>query len=1164
MPINIGELVVALSTNNIESAIGKSVTVKATFTNTSTYPGYNLYSKITLPNGVSFVSASILGEQISYSNNDEIVEFINIRDLYPNESYTLDIQVMVDESYRNSGIDVPFNTVISGIIVEGVLDSKPRGNIDVGNLKVTSTVTATATGKRYYFKIVFPPVYLKGAGGTLTDTPLNPFDITFEIVNNTRESTSLDSINIDLANGIRYIDTNYSATGIDSSQFQSLTTPPPPTVVGLGEGHDNYTISFSSLNLSAGSDNIVKFQGAIWNQYTANGIENSGDVIVNGTSLSSQVTVSTGSQFEYEYGLMVALEFYIEKLVDSTTTDVSQINNFTLNYKVGGYTALNNIIINDIIGDGLSYIIDSATIPFDTLTDLGNGITQLTWNIGSLVANSLGTINISADTLQKYFNGNFISVGDTLSNDMNASWTDSVSGVTDTLDSEVLLNVTIPTMTKTVIGYYDESLTEKTIENATKGEYVGFLISYDGTNINAQQSGVKVFDYAPLSMILTSVPTNIVYTGDIPQGISPELVDSNGILWPIGNLPGNSSFTIEFKLQVTEFNSEFNNNLAKMDVLNVDGISFSVRDTVSIAIATSNPSIDSTVTATTTQINGAVLNSVYDYLVNIENKDLSLSGNPISAIYNSEVTIGLPTEFSFYNTGGLDVTPVATVIGGTIGIGAIISATEYVLPVTVLNPDGKITIEFKGKASSVLVADKSYTVTSTMTQGTTAANEPYENYPGDNLVSQSTVIADTIELSKVVTPSIVPLHGGYSTVVNLTVPKGIIAYNVVFTDNTISNNNSLVTDVMLNGITPASGYTVSNNIITVPIATVIDTTENEYVCELTFNDVATNFTGGNTNFQVRSLTTKVIWGSAAGESNTVSSTIYTNITIVAPTLSLNLLQSNSVSGYSYTEDTLIAKAYDDCIYKFEIDNIGYSSAYGLIITDTLPENIEFVSYGNVLGNYNSLTRTVTFNISELANSEVAEIYFYVRVKGNISDNYVIAVNTGQVQYDSIVNDSTHFNTVSNSVMLVRNPLTAQKLQKNLTTSSIFVKDAEEIITGQEMSYKIIISNVGEEELTNLSISDTFSQELTFVSFEPFSKGTLSVSNNNISGTITLLEPGKTVEIIYTVRMDIDVLRSYISRATVYYSIENQQTVMTKYSNNLVTLLYGIGRGYTIY
>lgn len=1159
MSINIGDLAVLLSASSIKSALGTEAPVKITFTNISTTsPGYNLSCELTLPDGVSFSSASIQESAITYSGNLQVISFANIKDLYPNESYSIDVNIMVDETYRGSGLAVPFDTEISGISVEGTLDSMPRGDVDPGNIKVSAIASAAATGLRYSFKIVFPPFYLKGAGETLSDPATNPFDISFEITNNTRDNSALDSIVIDLANGIRYLDTNYSVVGPDSLQFSS------PIITTIGTGNNNYKVSFNNVNLSSGSVNTVGFQGAIWNNLTANGVINSGNYISNNTSLTSQVAVASAGQSQFEYGGVGALELFIEKLCSSTTTDVGQVNNFTLNYQISEYSSLNNISIYDFIGNGLSYDTDSVYPPFTSLTNMGNGITRIIWDLGTLSPTSNDSITFSATTLSQYFNEISVKGGDVLTNIMEAVFTDPTTEQTYTISSKVKLDVPLPSITKTITGYFTESGAPKTVQNATKGEYVGFLISYDGSAINATQGNVKLFDYAPLSIILTSVPTEITYTGNIPSGITPELTDSNGMVWNIGDLAGNSVFTIEFKLQVTEFNSVFQDNLAKMDFVSSDNIGYSIRASEAVAIASSNPLLDSQVLPTTSAINAATLNSVYDYIVTATNIDLTSSGTPTSTIYNSTITINLPPELSFYNNGLPDITPIVTTSGAIIGAGTIISPTQYTLPVTELNPNGEITITFQGLANSPLVAKNQYTVTSTMTRGTTELTPPYNTYPGGNLVAESTITAKNVTLTKTLTPSTVPLHGSYSTTVTLTIPEGIIAYNVKLKDNTISNNNAFVTNVTLNGLPPSGGYTLLNNVLTVNVANVADASAGSLSYQLTFNDVATNFTQSNIDIQNRSLTTIANWGATILQSNTFNRSITKTITIVAPNLTLNKLQSNTTQGYAYTQNTLTGANNDQCMYKFIIENTGYSTAYNVILTDTLPDNINFVSFGNVSGTYNNATKTLTFNISSLNPSEVFEIYFNISIDIITPTDYVIGINNGNIQYDSTPSDTTHFTTPSNSVRFVTNPLTVEKLQKNLTTSTTYVVTPEVIVTGQQLSYKIVISNNGNEELTNLTIEDTFPSDLTFVSFAPFSQGILNVTNNNISGTIPSLMPGNNLEIIYTVKMNKNVLKTYSTNSTLNYNILTETTILMSVSNTLVTSLYGLGRGYTLY
>ena len=1155
MPIRPGDLITSISKSSIETAQGNSSNLKVTFVNTSDSPGYNLYSKVVLPDGVSFDSSEIPYSKISIDeSNNQIIEFINITDLYPNESYSFDISVTPDTNYRSNGQVIPFDTSISNVQFEGTVDSTPRGDFNDDNVKATSSVTTTAKGYRFYLKIVFPPKSLKGAGESLSDDPGNPFDIKVNLLNNTRESSSLDDLEINLANGIRYIGTNYSVSGPDAPTF------PPPEITEVGPEGNSNKIKISDFDLSPGSENIISFEGAIWDKYATNGVVNSGDIISSSSSLVSSARLSDATSFSYAESSMLVLELFLEKLSDSSVTDVGDLNSFTLNYELGEYASLADIIITDTIDDGLT-LIDTGDINFVVNPD---GTTTITWDIGALAKKESGSIVYTTSTDQQYSDGSFVASGDILSNNCVVEWTDPNTGERNSESSQVNLTIDTPTIEKEIEGYYDANKNPSTQSNATKGDYVGFRITYDASNLASVQKSVSIFDYAPLSMTITSLPEDLVYSDPAYNSIVPEIVDFNGLVWNFGDLPANTSFSMTFKLPVTDFSSEFDKNLSKISLYNSDNKGYSDRSSVDVALSTPNLQLTHVVESIDTPINSAVLNSVYDYTVVISNTDLTSTGNPTSDMFNSDVTITLPPELSFYGEDGESPLPIVSTSNANVSGGTITSPTTYSLNLDELLADGIVTLNFKGLVSSAPIAKRTYPVDATVTRGTTGPDESTIPFPGDPLSKTANIRAQNINLAKTFLPNTVTLKEGYNTSVEVTIPEGVVAYNLTLENNFVTNNPDNIRNVLLDGAPPPSGFVVADNKLIVPIADFIDSTSGANTFILTFDDVATNFSRPNINQEDRLLQTTGHWGYSESDFNSKSATLSTPLTIIAPDLEVELYQNNLTQSSGYTKDIISADNGHTMQYRYVITNNGPSTAYNIDLISELCDDIDFIEFNTPNGSYDPTNKTISGDYESLLPGQSVELIFTSKVSDDAPDLGDICITSGDIKYYSLETNGFLFEESSNEVRAINNPLSIVKTQTDSTSYPNFTINTLSLVKNESLYYKITLRNPSDYTLTNVTVQDIYPSLLDFERFEPFPQGTLSREDNIVTAQINSIGPNETIEFIYVSKLNSDVLQSNSTNAYATYTINNESVEYNNRSNTVITYLYGNGRGYSIY
>src|SRR3712207_3169521 len=121
-----------------------------------------------------------------------------------------------------------------------------------------------------------------------------------------------------------------------------------------------------------------------------------------------------------------------------------------------------------------------------------------------------------------------------------------------------------------------------------------------------------------------------------------------------------------------------------------------------------------------------------------------------------------------------------------------------------------------------------------------------------------------------------------------------------------------------------------------------------------------------------------------------------------------------------------------------------------------------------------------------------------------------------------------------------NLLSVEKLQKvkslgSFTTSNI------EISSGEEVQYKVIITNTGKIKAYNVKIEDILNAKLQYISVDSSTQG--SASLQNIGGQnvlvwegVTELNPSQSVELVYTVRGTSTTTTTVLNQATSKFAI----------------------------
>ncbi|EYE89586.1 hypothetical protein Q428_01675 [Fervidicella metallireducens AeB] len=1012
MALSPSQFVVNMLPQPLKIVVGKTSTLNLTFSNTSLIDrGYNLYFELTIPDGFSFQSSSVSPtEVISNLDGTITVKWVNVKDLAPNElNYKVSVEIKSDESYRSTSLPVPFDIPVPNLNLTAKVDTLPRGNDDPGNVEIIKSITNNIIPLRYNLIKKGPGKMPKGAGLIPTPNPLWPFTYTLILDNNTRESSNITLID-NLPNGIRYLN-NITATGPNASSFlaPTVTTPTP------SPNCKNYTIiNWGNKILSANSTNIINFDTAIWDKYTTGCTENSGQKIPHDTQLINTAILDGLSGPVTATLTTIAKDITIDKsILGSSITDVGLITNYKLDYKVNQYDNVNNIIIVDIIPDGMEYVSGSATPSPSTITVNPNGTTTLTWTLGTLSTGTTGTVTFQALTKATYINGNPVASNDSLTNQSNVNGINSNTLWQTPDSSSVTSSIKKPFIDKQIIGYYYKDGTAKPYSVASPGDLVEFFIEYNASDLNATQLNIEIDDYAPYNMGPLP-PSPVIYGGNVSGPFSPYTVSPNGFRWSLGNLSGGSIWTATFKIPVLNIPlNAIKNNLAKLAGRNSLNLSYSDRDQVIVNFGTPNIEFDKSVTGP--DVNAIKAGEIYTYTITIKNTQTidNLTTDAFMMTLTDVIPTGLLYNGNFSVTGtGIYDTP--TFVGQNVS-----------MLIRKLAPGDSLTFSYDVLVTNSVVSGQLYINKAILTRPYSQMDMSYQ-YPGDPFEDSTVLKTERLKIIKTINPVFVKVGDIATYILEVTVPKGTIAYNVKVTDTFKIPEQVYAGNATLNGIPIVPTVTPPN--VVFPTIPIVDATVSEVKLLYSFDIRVVSAAHVSPFSENQPDTAKVEWQIDTLGTPAIPETTTKNLIVKTPNIIATKEQRNYTLNGTFRTVDLSFNVGNIIEYRITVTNNGLETAYNTVVTDVLNPLLNFVplSFNATLGTPVYSAGTITWTIPELPLGQSATLTFRVETlpgfaaNSSTSNKATFVYNTNNNGY------GVEYSGNSNTVNLIAPNLTLVK------------------------------------------------------------------------------------------------------------------------------------------
>ncbi|MGL5411374.1 hypothetical protein [Cetobacterium sp.] len=1153
MPLSPTDLQISIAPfNKFDSSIfcvvGYETTIKIKIKNLNpTDPIYNVGVKLTLPDGVSYVSSSLIEDSnvIDLSYND-VINFYSVTDLYPNSiDFELNVTIKADQHYRSNNTNVSYGHIFAGIGVSCRGDSRPRGDYTSGNTKITSISTFSMTALRYSSYIIAPLQVIKGAGTLGSDNASDIYTITIQIQNTIVESSNI-SLALNLANGFRYIGA-WSASGSNSSNFNSPVITNPTAI------NNFVSLSLTNKTLSAGGLVIITFQIAVWNKYTIDGIQNSGSIIPSDISLTSSINLTGNlTSFYNEFSIKVET-FIVDYICENIYTDALMENDYVISYSVSSYTDIYDVSLTFNIPDGMSYKSDSSTLTPTTIIDLST-LTQVIWDITTISSNTDNTIRLSTITNDSYALispdtiANYVYSTDFFTTELDFNYSVLDSGLTFSDESTHTIMCEPPILTTSIVNYLYADFTEKPFDVASVDDYVRIGISYDASFIEAKQN-VTLFDFPPYNLDVSSVQ-NIVVTGDFPSGGGYFPIPDNGARIDIGELNSHSAFQIQFDLQVGHLDNDgYIYNLAKGSLINTENLTYALMDASAIAFGTPHLKIDQ-FTNSNQCIN---LNKSLIHYLTISN-DSSLSKDFLTDAFNLSVVTTIPDIFTIDSI---------TIAASNIDYSNFNSTNNiYTFTIDHLPPYSTLTVTGNLHVNTTPIMSKSYPIDSSTTNGTSQPSTSSFHFDTNEfpLTSELNLAGCSPTIYKTYLPNKVKLLEEFGIQLTVTFPVGCIAYNTKIKDSLTSTDSTNVNNILLNG-QPASPSIATNNLI-LPIADTTNTASGTLTYTLTYNNTTTTIVPTNYS-QTLNTTSSIDWAEFLYFPETYSSSYNSSLQVVVPGLNITKSQSNLTDSFIYDTHPIFGEINDLINYKLSITNVGKSPAYQVNIIDTLPHNLAYIS-NDSNGTFNLSTNKLIVTVPSIDVNETKDVIINTRLSHTPSTDGVS--NTSYIGFkENDISSMRTLTSTSNSTFLYSSlGDVLEKYQRNVSLNENFTQNTDRCSVNQIIEYKLVMTNSTNSNFTNFVVTDTFPDKFNFVDNDPFSGGTISINNNILTINIGSFPSNTSLILIYRVVLTSSTVSLESSSAVADFNFQDNINNFSFPSNILYLRLSEVGRGFLFY
>ncbi len=530
--------------------LNQSFSFNLYFNNTGNVTGFGPMVQLILPSQIQLTSANFLGAPVTVSSA---------------------------QTFPISGI---LTDPLTGLNVTGTPGYTfytliyPLGSFTMGQPTAVITVNALLLGNSTLgvpLNITGYPVFRFGANatgtiplrGNVATAPVTPTVITINKTDNAHEQETATGKNypvtytltVDVANGRTVNNVVLTDTIPNNLQFIAVTNADGGTVTSTPSTTSPggiLSINFGNLTGVIGTIRTVTYDvyaplndsssNPVINPTTGLPVNATNIANVTGTYNGTNVSSSTNSTLELK---SLAVQKVVSDITDPSASRPNDILHYTVNFQVSDYFSLKQLVINDNLGDGQTFLSNAAHNPtlsvnlpnvgivnlnfnitdpteFQMAYNATTGITSLVFNVSQILINNnytgvlaggnytgnnygatQGSINFWSQIDVNYNSPNRPVVsGDYIDNNVtgNAQLVNSNNTVSDGSSTQVV--IVMPTASKTIVNVERNGVNLGPINDIQPGDDVTFALTVDVPTSNLQQ--FYMVDYLPIPIFNSS------------------------------------------------------------------------------------------------------------------------------------------------------------------------------------------------------------------------------------------------------------------------------------------------------------------------------------------------------------------------------------------------------------------------------------------------------------------------------------------------------------------------------------------------------------------------------------------------------------------------------------------------------------------------------------
>ena len=274
----------------------------------------------------------------------------------------------------------------------------------------------------------------------------------------------------------------------------------------------------------------------------------------------------------------------------------------------------------------------------------------------------------------------------------------------------------------------------------------------------------------------------------------------------------------------------------------------------------------------------------------------------------------------------------------------------------------------------------------------------------------------------------------FEYLIDVTVPDGTIAYNVVLTD-VLPDEQIFIGEATVNGIEvfpTVVGQEITFDPITIDASSGTMTFNFAFKARVIEGNTSPPFT------QIQTNNAEVNW--EVNQQGTPASPVFTikDISVNSPSLSILKEQRIVNNDTTFTTNSLLVEVGYILEFRIKVNNNGEASAYNIMILDQLSQFEDFVAIVSTSvgsAKYNSVNNRVEWNISELQAKTQGTLNFTIEVLGGISAGGK-DTNAAEANYDTNQNNPITFGPIDSNEVIHLYPNIQITKSASLTNAAI--------------------------------------------------------------------------------------------------------------------------------